>query len=64
MNDFEILQAIKLFSDVETATIGHIPDDGFMPPEIQSLTDGVRIVGPAYTVILPGDDSTALVKAV
>ena len=56
-------EAIRLLLDVETATIGHFLDDGFMPPAIQCLRDRVRICGPAFTVALPGDDGTALARA-
>jgi regulator of RNase E activity RraA len=56
--------ALQLLRDVETATIGHIRSEGFMEPQIQCLSDGVRIAGRAYTVSLPGDDGTALSRAV
>lgn len=59
----DIAEAIRLLLDVETATIGHFLDDGFMPPAIQCLRDRVRICGPAFTVALPGDDGTALASA-
>jgi 4-hydroxy-4-methyl-2-oxoglutarate aldolase len=59
----DIAEAIRLLRDVETATIGHFLDDGFMPPAIQCLRDRVRICGPAFTVALPGDDGTALALA-
>ena len=59
----DIAEAIRLLLDVETATIGHFLDDGFMPPAIQCLRDRVRICGPAFTVALPGDDGTALARA-
>jgi regulator of RNase E activity RraA len=65
LSDAEILaEALTLLTDVETATIGHIRSDGFMVPDIQCLTEGIRIAGPALTVSLPGDDGTALVRAV
>jgi len=65
MSDAEIaVEALRLLVDVETATIGHIRSEGFMVPEIQCLTEGIRIAGTALTVSLPGDDGTALVRAV
>jgi 4-hydroxy-4-methyl-2-oxoglutarate aldolase len=59
----DLAEAIRLLLDVETATIGHFLDDGFMPPAIQCLRDRVRICGPAFTVALPGNDGTALALA-
>lgn len=59
----DIAEAIRLLLDVETATIGHFLDNGFMPPAIQCLRERVRICGPAFTVALPGDDGTALALA-
>lgn len=50
-------------SDVETATIGHFLEDGFMAPAIQGVVPGARAFGPALTVRLPGSDGTALVHA-
>lgn len=64
MSDAEIAaEALKLLVDVETATIGHIRSEGFTVPEIQCLTEGIRIAGTALTVSMPGDDGTALVRA-
>lgn len=48
---------------VETATLGHFLDDGFMVPGIQSLLPDTRAFGPALTVRLPGSDGAALVEA-
>ncbi|MBR0779980.1 RraA family protein [Bradyrhizobium iriomotense] len=56
-------EAIELLAGVETATIGHFRAEGFMRPDIQCVTDGVRIVGRALTVSLPADDGTALPHA-
>jgi regulator of RNase E activity RraA len=63
-SETDVAEAVKLLAQVETATIGHFRADGFMVPEIQCLTEGVRIVGPALTVSLPGDDGTALPRAI
>lgn len=52
------------FEGIEAATIGHFRSDGFMSPEIQSITEGIRICGPAMTVRAPSDDGTALIHAV
>jgi 4-hydroxy-4-methyl-2-oxoglutarate aldolase len=57
-------EALSLLANVETATIGHFLDDGFMVPAIQCLVEGVRICGPALTASLPGDDGAALSRAV
>ncbi len=49
--------------DIETATLGHFLDTGFMAPSVQALQPGPRILGPALTVRLHGDDGAALVDA-
>ena len=56
-------EAMRLLIGVETATIGHFLEDGFLPPAIQCLRDTVPICGPAFTVALPGRDGSALVSA-
>jgi 4-hydroxy-4-methyl-2-oxoglutarate aldolase len=50
-------------SDIETATLGHFLEQGFMAPAVQALIPGARVFGPALTVWLPGSDGTALVHA-
>lgn len=50
-------------TDIETATLGHFLDTGFMAPSVQALQPGPRILGPALTVRLHGDDGAALVDA-
>lgn len=50
--------------EVETATLGHILEDGFMSPAIQALTESDRICGPALTVSMPPMDGTILSHAV
>jgi regulator of RNase E activity RraA len=50
--------------EVETATLGHILESGFMSPSIQSLSEGHRVCGPALTVSLPAVDGTLLSHAV
>ena len=46
---------------VETATVGHRRQLGFVDPAIQSLLGGeTRIAGTAVTLALPGQDSTLL----
>ena len=50
-------------SQVETATLGHFLNDGFLAPSIQGLFPDRRIWGPALTVRLPGSDGWALVEA-
>lgn len=62
--DREFGEALRLLAGVETATIGHFLSDGFLAPAIQCLTDEIRIAGPALTVKLPGDDGSALVRAI
>jgi regulator of RNase E activity RraA len=50
-------------SDVETATLGHFLETGFMAPSIQALFPERRIFGPALTLRMQGDDGAALVDA-
>lgn len=45
---------------VETATIGHRRQMGFVDPSIQAVLPGRRIAGTAVTLALPGQDSTLL----
>ena len=45
---------------VETATIGHRRQMGFVEPSIQGVLPGRRIAGTAVTLALPGQDSTLL----
>lgn len=47
-------------SRVETATIGHSQHWGFMDRRIQPLLRNKRVVGPAVTLAIPGQDSTLL----
>lgn len=50
-------------SAIETATLGHFLETGFMVPSLQALLPERRIFGPALTVRMNGDDGTALVQA-
>ena len=50
-------------SDIETATLGHFLEQGFMAQVIQGVIPEARVFGPALTVRLPGSDGTALVHA-
>ncbi|MEE4239350.1 MAG: RraA family protein, partial [Anderseniella sp.] len=50
-------------SGVETATLGHFLETGFMAPSIQALFPDRRIFGPALTLRMQGDDGAALVDA-
>ncbi|MBY6005252.1 RraA family protein [Salipiger bermudensis] len=50
-------------SDIETATLGHFLETGFMAPSIQGLTLEARVYGPALTVRMAGDDGGPLVEA-
>lgn len=45
---------------IETATLGHIIDCGFMHPQLQCVLPAVRCCGPAVTVSLPEDDGYSL----
>lgn len=65
MTEFEsaVTEAISLLADVETATLGHLIEEGFLPPLIQPLYDCPRVCGPALTVSTRGNDGSAIVRA-
>ena len=50
-------------SDIETATLGHFLETGFMAPSLQGLLPGRRVFGPALTVRIQGDDGAMLTDA-
>lgn len=54
---------LRRASAVSPATIGHLTAFGFMDPAIKPLHPGARVAGPAFTVRIPADDSTAVHKA-
>ena len=56
-------EIIALLCDVETATLGHILTEGFLPPAIQGLQEERRICGRALTVSMPPDDGAILAHA-
>ena len=45
---------------METATAGHIRQQGFCDRRIQSVMPGKRVAGTAVTLAIPGQDSTLL----
>ena len=51
-------------SDIETATLGHFLETGFMAPSLQGLLPGRRVFGPALTVRIQGDDGAMLTIAI
>lgn len=53
-------QIIAKLSRAETATIGHVRQQGFADRRIQAILPGRRIAGTAVTLALPGQDSTLL----
>lgn len=58
-------EVIKRFMEVDPATVGHYIGGGYMRPEMKPIRrDGMRMVGPAYTVRIPGRDSCALYYAI
>lgn len=52
--------AIERLEGVQTATIGHFLDFGFMTPEIRALLPGRRIAGTAVTCRFAGIDGAIL----
>lgn len=59
----DIQQLSKRMGLIETATFGHVLDEGFMAPEIQSLFPQARCFGPVVTVSLPDDNGYILPAA-
>jgi 4-hydroxy-4-methyl-2-oxoglutarate aldolase len=51
---------VAKLSKVETATAGHIRQQGFCDRRIQSVMPGKRVAGTAVTLAIPGQDSTLL----
>jgi regulator of RNase E activity RraA len=51
---------VEKLKKVETATVGHTQHWGFMDRQIQPLLPNRRVVGPAVTLAIPGQDSTLL----
>jgi len=51
---------VEKLKKVETATVGHSQHWGFMDRQIQPLLPNRRVVGPAVTLAIPGQDSTLL----
>jgi regulator of RNase E activity RraA len=58
------LELISKLLMVETATLGHLIDEGFMVPQLQCVLPGIRCCGPAVTVSLHGDDGYSLPLAI
>ena len=54
---------IERYREISPATIGHYLNFNFMRPEIKPLFSNVKIVGTAFTVKIPTNDSTMLHKA-
>lgn len=51
---------LDLLAQVETATLGHWRQFGFLHRQIQPLIPRRRVVGTAVTIAIPGPDSTLL----
>lgn len=63
MKETDIQLLIPRMEVIETATFGHILDEGFMAPEIQSLFPQSRCFGPVVTVSIPDDNGYILPAA-
>lgn len=58
-------EIIERFVAVDPATVGHYISGGYMRPEMKAIKIGEkRMVGPAYTVRMPGKDSTVIYYAI
>ncbi len=51
---------IDKLSRAETATIGHVRQQGFADRRIQCIQSGLRVAGTAVTLAIPGQDSALL----
>src|SRR6476620_847298 len=61
------LPARQILAGLEAVSyppIGHLLEDGFLDPAVQSLLDGVKVAGPAVTVRIVGCDAIAMNRAV
>ncbi len=56
-------EILRLYADVDPATIGHMSHFGFATAEFRTSIPGGRAIGRAVTVRLPSMDSTLLHKA-
>lgn len=54
------LHVVEKLSRAETATIGHVRQQGFADRAIQGILPQRRVAGTAVTLALPGQDSTLL----
>lgn len=58
-------EIINRFIKVDPATVGHYIGGGYMHPKMKPLKhDESKMVGPAYTVRIPGRDSAGLYYAI
>lgn len=58
-------ELIERFMKVDPATMGHYIGGGYMRPEMKPLNIGEkRMVGPAYTLRIPGKDSCGIYYAI
>ncbi len=55
---------IQGYNEVSPATVGHFVWSGYMQPQIRCLVPGKKMVGPAFTVKIVGNDSAAVHVAV
>ncbi|UCE31572.1 MAG: RraA family protein [Burkholderiales bacterium] len=53
-------RVLEKLARAETATIGHLRQQGFADRRIQCIQPGARIAGTAVTVAIPGQDSALL----
>ncbi len=51
---------VEKLARAETATIGHVRQQGFADRAVQGIIPGRRVAGTAVTLALPGQDSTLL----
>ena len=53
-------EIIERSKKVDPAQIGHYIESGYMHPRIKPLDETFRVLGPAFTVRLPGNDNSML----
>lgn len=61
--DKKTLELFERAKKVDPAQIGHYIDGGFMSPNIKPISEGMKIIGPAYTVRFAGKSSIMLYYA-
>ena len=58
----KLASLVERYKKIETGTLGHLIDKGFMDPRIRPVWKGGKIVAPAFTVRLLSYDTGIMPK--